>query len=91
MKKKIALIFAILLIVMSLVACGLNEMDYEEELENKPSMFVIVEETLSWKVVYHKETKVMYVVSSGAYNGGTFTLLVNQNGDPMIYGEDYAE
>lgn len=91
MKKKIALIFAILLIVMSLVACGLNEMEYAEELENEPSMFVIVEETLSWKVVYHKETKVMYAVSSGSYNGGTFTLLVDQNGDPMIYGEDYAE
>lgn len=91
MKKKIALIFAILLIVMSLVACGLNEMEYEEELENEPSMFVIAEETLSWKVVYHKETKVMYVVSSGSHNDGTFTLLVDQNGDPMIYGEDYAE
>lgn len=91
MKKKIALIFAILLIVMSLVACGLNEMEYEEELENKPSMFVIVEETMSWKVVHHKEIKVMYVVSAGYYNGGTFTLLVDQNGDPMIYGENYAE
>lgn len=91
MKKKIALIFAIFLIVMSLVACGLNEMEYEEELENKPSMFVIVEETMSWKVVYHKETKVMYVVSAEYYNDGTFTLLVDQNGDPMIYGENYAE
>lgn len=91
MKKKIALIFAVLLIVMSLVACGLNEMEYAEESENETSMFVIVEENLLWSVVYHKETKVMYTISHGNYNGGNFTLLVDQNGDPMIYGEDYAE
>jgi hypothetical protein len=27
----------------------------------------------------------MYAVSSGAYNGGTFTLLVDENGKPMLW------
>lgn len=53
------------------------------------SMFVIVEEAPLWSVVYNKGTKVMYSVSEGHYNKGTFTVLVNADGTPMIYGEDY--
>lgn len=48
------------------------------------SMFVIVEKAPSWSIVYNKETKVMYAVSGGPYNRGTFTVLVNANGTPMI-------
>lgn len=51
------------------------------------SMFVLIEETQSWRVVYHRETKVMYAVSCGIYNGGNFTLLVDRFGKPMIYNE----
>lgn len=29
--------------------------------------------------------KVMYAVSGGAYNNGTFTLLVNPDGTPMLW------
>ena len=39
-------------------------------------------------VVYDKETKVEYVVSDGYYNSGTFTLLVNADGKPLLYGEE---
>ncbi|MEG0453758.1 MAG: hypothetical protein RR559_00070 [Bacteroides sp.] len=49
------------------------------------SMFVEVERTGRWRVVYHRDTKVMYTVSSGAYNMGSFTLMVDPDGDPMIY------
>ena len=51
------------------------------------SMFVVIEETMSWRVVYHRETKVMYAVSCGGNNGGDFTLLVDRFGKPMIYNE----
>lgn len=44
-----------------------------------------VEDMSTWKVVYHKKTKVMYAVSDGSYNYGTFTLLVNADGTPMIW------
>lgn len=50
-------------------------------------MFVEIERTDSWKVVYHKETKVMYAVSFGGYNSGNFTLLVNDDGSPMLWKE----
>ena len=49
------------------------------------SMFVCIEETASFSVVYHKETKVMYAVSGGSYNYGTFTMLVNADGTPMVW------
>jgi hypothetical protein len=32
-----------------------------------------------------KDTKVMYAVSIGSHNGGTFTLLVDADGKPMIH------
>ena len=32
-----------------------------------------------------KETGVMYAVSCGVYNNGTFTLLVDADGNPLIY------
>lgn len=51
------------------------------------SMFVVIEETMSLRVVYHRETKVMYAVSCGGNNGGDFTLLVDRFGKPMIYNE----
>ena len=40
---------------------------------------------MNWKVVYHKETKVMYAISDQQNNRGTFTLLVNADGTPMLY------
>lgn len=45
----------------------------------------------SYDIVYHKQTKVMYVVSEGEYNRGNFTLLVNPDGTPMIYKSEVSE
>ena len=50
-------------------------------------MFITVESGLDYKVVYHRDTKVMYAVSEGSSNIGTFTLLVNPDGSPMLYKE----
>ena len=84
MKRKI--------IAMAVLACllltGCSNYTVEDENEQsdiKVSMFVEVEETGSWRVVYHRETKVMYVVSSYSYNSGNFTLLVNADGSPMLW------
>ena len=32
-----------------------------------------------------RETKVMYAISLGVYNSGTFCQLVNQDGTPMLW------
>ena len=86
MKKK--LIIILLSLMLLTVGCGIERVKIEETKQEQSSMFVKVESTHLWDVVYHKNTKVMYAVSRGEYNSGTFTLLVDAEGNPMIYGED---
>ena len=89
MKKTIISVFIAIIcvtVLTSLTGCGTGtDVEFVEET-SEASMFVTVETTLTWSVVYHKTTKVMYVVSNGMYNYGNFTLLVNADGTPMIYG-----
>ena len=79
--KYFLVIFALLFVLS-----GCSKVDNVAN-SNVPSSFVIVEQTNIWRVVYHKETKVMYTVSLGGYNCGSFTLLVNPDGSPMLYEE----
>lgn len=81
--KKIICVFLCMVLL-----CGCSSVvsvEETKEAEESKSMFVLIEQSLSWKVVYHKDTKVMYVVSDGSYNHGTFTLLVNADGTPMLW------
>lgn len=75
-------VFLLALIAMLLSGCA-----SEEETETSGQMFVTVESTWDYSIVYDKETRVMYAVSAGRYNVGTFTLLVNEDGTPMIWKE----
>lgn len=86
-KKLLALIFSVGVLSTALTGCNYarTEKTYDPEDENLKSMFVEVEESLTWKVVYDKETKVMYAVSAGGYNSGDFTLLVDENGNPKLW------
>ena len=68
-----------------LLLSGCKKVESVNDDDKDTSMFVIIEQTGTWEIVYHKETKVMYAVSDGAYNGGTFTLLVDENGKPMLW------
>ena len=47
--------------------------------------FILVDADYHCWVVYHKDTKVMYVVSRAPNNIGTYTLLVNTDGTPMVW------
>ena len=87
MKRFIAIIALILCVCL----CSCTTIQRQEEFEasssgQKTSMFVVIEATGYWRVVYHKDTKVMYAVSYGSHNCGNFTLLVNADGTPMVYG-----
>ena len=59
----------------------------QKESKQKKSEFVTIEREWYYDIVYHRDTKVMYVVSTGTNNQGTFTLLVNADGTPMVYTE----
>lgn len=83
MKRRIVILTA-LVIALAIFALGCAKVETEGE-EQETSMFVQVEKTDSWRIVYHKDTHVMYAVSYGYYNCGTFTVLVNPDGTPMVW------
>lgn len=77
---------AITIIMMVFMMIGCAKVENAEPKEKKViSRFVQVEIASTWRIVADKETGVMYAVSCGVYNNGTFTLLVDADGNPLIY------
>lgn len=69
-----------------LIMIGCQSVEKSDEYNSlKTSNFVLVESSSDWRIVYHKETKVMYSVSWGLYNKGNFAILVNPDGTPMLW------
>lgn len=75
---------AITIIIMAFMMVGCAKVENAEPKE-EISRFVQVEMASTWRIVADKETGVMYAVSCGVYNNGTFTLLVDADGNPLIY------
>lgn len=82
--KKI-IVTLVLIACISMTSCNQREVVMREEVDSNVSMFVEVERSYNWQIVYHRDTKVMYAVSCGDYNRGNFTLLVDEDGSPMVY------
>ena len=76
----------VILTLFALCAClfGCSTPEVGEDVSTNSS-FVIVEDGASYYIVYHKDTKVMYALSAGGNNCGSFCLLVNADGTPMIW------
>lgn len=70
-------IVAVMLVALLMVGCAKTKGVFDA------SMFMTVETQEDWKIVADKKTGVMYAVSAGWYNRGTFTLLVDADGKPM--------
>lgn len=68
---------------MLLVGCARSEHATLEPV--KESRFMTIESNLKWSVVADRETGVMYAVSNGAYNLGEFEVLVDADGNPLIW------
>ena len=87
MKKLFVFLMAIALCACLFVGCSGSSVSTSSTYnEDAPSMFVTIERVGEyWQVVYHKDTKVMYVVSGGSYNRGTFTVMLNPDGTPMVW------
>ena len=83
MKKK--LLLPVIIAGVILTGCNLQDAQDERKPENEKSMFIVVERTTYWNIVYNKTTKVMYAVSRGGYNGGNFTMLCNKDGKPQLW------
>ena len=81
MKRIITAILAMLLVV------GCAKVKNVQKVENQVdvSRFVQVESASVWQIVADRETGVMYAVSGGMYNLGTFTLLIDADGKPLLW------
>lgn len=82
----------ILLIIMALtilLATGCGKV--ENKTDQEVSRFKRVEYNSVWEIVADRETGVMYAVSRGGYNQGTFTVLVDVDGKPLIYDKGEQE
>ena len=76
-------ILTIMLTAILVTGCAEVESAQSEPVE--VSRFMEVENSWNWRVVVDRETGVMYAVSNGSYNIGTFTLLVDADGKPLIW------
>lgn len=83
MIKRICLIM-ILISMVALSGCTPTKESHNTESVDV-SRFQVIEKTYAWRIVADRETKVMYAVSNGGYNMGTFTLLVDANGKPLLW------
>lgn len=76
------LLTALFIIMLLLSGCTATHVAKSEPVY--VSRFEIVESTPKWLIVADKKTNVMYAVSRGGYNVGTFTLLVDADGEPLL-------
>lgn len=83
--KRLITIALITIMMLTLSACDTKR--EREVVKGEMSRMVYVEETGAYCIVYDKYTKVMYAVSNSGYNYGNFTLLVDANGNPLLYKE----
>lgn len=76
--------FAIGLVFISLLTGCRAEMS---EYEGNTRYFRTISDEINGEIVYDTRTGVEYWLSTGAYNGGTLTVLVDENGKPLVYKE----
>ena len=83
--KKIICLLLIILTLFTCTACGTV---FNMDLEESKGSFVLVESeqlgAYHYRIVYHKETKVMYTV--GYYSD--FAVMLNPDGSPMVWEEE---
>ena len=73
------------IMLTAVLATGCAEVESAQSEPVEVSRFMEVENSWNWRVVVDRETGVMYAVSNGSYNIGTFTLLVDADGKPLIW------
>ena len=85
MKKLIVM----LMLAVMLIGCGnSSESDARDGEKSNQKRFVPIEIAWSYEIMVDRGTRVMYVISNGAYNHGTFTVMVDENGKPLTWEGD---
>ena len=90
MTKRIIVILVIIAGII-LTCCSIKYVQEKQETKANNSMFIVIEQTPLWEIVYNKETKVMYAVSDDTYSRGIFTMLCDKDGNPQLWKESANE
>ena len=78
-----------LLVITGIILIGLLLKDVTiQDNYARDERFIKIYEHDYFYIVYDIKSKVEYVVSDGAYNRGTFTLLIDRDGKPLLYEEE---
>lgn len=86
MKKFISGMLAVIMLLF--ILCGCSKMDsVPKREETKMTRFAIVESFSDGRIIMDRETNVEYWMSTGSYNFGTLTLLVDKDGNPKIHNK----
>lgn len=91
MGSKAKLLLVLFMLFCFVVSGCSSDAKTETSDKKEESMFATVDDDGifgAYRIVYHKETKVMYAVSAGTYNQGTFTVLLDSDGKPLTYKEE---
>ena len=83
--KKITISLIVIIIIVGL-AYMLKDLIVLDTIANE-DRFIKIDRYNYTDIVYDKQTKVEYAISDGYYNRGTITLLVDQEGKPLVYKE----
>lgn len=76
-------IIAMLILSVTLISCGAStEANARDEGHTR---FKLIQSTSCCNVVVDTETGVEYAVSTGTYNWGNMTVLVDETGKPLIW------
>lgn len=82
--EKIILIpLTIFAIIISLTSCKTEGVSY-----TPPDRFRVIYQDTYFYIMYDTETKVQYSVSQGGENRGNLTVLLNSQGNPLLYEGD---
>ena len=83
---------ALCLAALIFLLAGCDRTTIEEDVRTT-SVFVTVESSTLFDVVYDKETRVMYSVNNYGSGSGILTLLVNADGTPKLWeaGREVSE
>lgn len=81
-----------LLLIILLTGCSADSKDSKmSEYQGNSMYFKILSDEEHGNIVYDTRTGVEYWCSTGVYNSGTLTVLVDADGKPLIYDRSAKE
>lgn len=83
--KAMAKVMAIICMFIFLIATCAMFRKMEDKAFTDTSMFCQVQDNAYWTVYYHKGTKVMWIRNKGTFGGTDMEILVDSDGNPMLW------